>query len=149
MKKLYLTTALITGLLATSTAMAQDYDKKNTSSLEAQTGFSVLKPTTPIQDDQAQRAMDGHDNANLDMTPPAPMTVNMNNTDTIAVIEPIIPTVEINDKTAIIQEEEITIIEPASGMGVNSVIKTKKVIGNTDTGARPEDMAKTLNKLDQ
>jgi len=202
MKKLYLTTLLVSGLML-STANAQDYDKKNTANLESNVGFEVLKLDNPISKDNMERDMQmpmpspvTSSSANSKvmvqgvvkptmpkisaptmeqkMVPaqkmvvmpskaPAPAPVPMTTTiksNNIAIVEPALPVVKVNpDNTTTVEETEITIIEPVVEMDASVetkaqaeadtevIIETKKVIGNTDTGATPEAMSKYLEKM--
>lgn len=141
MRKLLLTTALIGGFLASTTAMAQDYDKKNVENLESQVGFSALNMESPIQEDNAEAP------GGIMVKDQEATAIPTIQTDIIEVFEPAAPIVNIEGAGVIsVEEQEITIIEPAMDENVDVIVETKTVIGNTDTGATAEDMAKALDK---
>lgn len=147
MTKLYLTTALISGLLISSIALAQDYDKKNTENLKSKSGFSVLEMDSAIRDNK--------DTGILNTSPvdssvvKTPVVV----TETIEAVAPLVKETEnmpakIEKKDIIVEEKIIPTDKENIVIDSNVVVETKTIIGNTDTGVTPKDMAKYLDEMD-
>lgn len=134
LKGYYLTLSALS-LMAIGVAQAQDYDLKNTEALENPVGFSVLSMKSPIAVDQAERGR----------TAPLIATAPAVSAEEIAMVEPaaggdveveyiIAPQSHPVQQDVILKEEQ-------------PVIKTQTIVGNTDTGVSPEEMAQYFDEM--